>query len=63
MLSRSYVGSPETVRARPRGVVAETGADELMVASAIHDHDARVRSYEILADVRRDLRRPVAAAG
>ena len=63
MLSRSYVGSPETVRAGLEGVIAETEPDELIVAAAIHDHDARVRSYEILADVRRDLRRTVAAAG
>jgi hypothetical protein len=29
--------------------VEETGADELMVAAAIYDHSARLRSYEILA--------------
>ncbi len=33
-----------------------------MVASAIHDHAKRVRSYEMLADVVRDLQaRPAAA--
>ena len=30
--------------------LTETGADELMVASAIWDHGARKRSYEILAE-------------
>ena len=35
--------------------VAETGADELIVAAAIHDHAARVTSYEILAGVRQAL--------
>ena len=63
MLSRSYVGSAATVRDGLDGVIAETEPDELIVASAIHDHAARVRSYEILADLRRDLRRPVAAVG
>ncbi len=29
--------------------VARTGADELMVTSQIFDHQARVRSYELLA--------------
>jgi hypothetical protein len=29
---------------------AEMRADELIVAGAIYDHQARVRSYEILAD-------------
>jgi alkanesulfonate monooxygenase SsuD/methylene tetrahydromethanopterin reductase-like flavin-dependent oxidoreductase (luciferase family) len=49
MLRRSFVGSPETVRSGLEDFVAETGADELIVASAIHDHAARLRSYELLA--------------
>jgi luciferase family oxidoreductase group 1 len=56
VLGRSYVGSADTVRRGLEAVVAETGADELIVASAIHDHAARVRSYEILADVSASLR-------
>jgi luciferase family oxidoreductase group 1 len=51
MLARSYVGTAETVRNGLDGVLAETAADELIVASAIHDHAARVRSYEILAEI------------
>jgi luciferase family oxidoreductase group 1 len=50
MLACSVVGSPETVRDGVRRLVEETGADELIVAAAIHDHDARLRSYEILAE-------------
>jgi luciferase family oxidoreductase group 1 len=49
MLRRSFVGSPETVRSGLEDFVAETGADELILASAIHDHAARLRSYELLA--------------
>lgn len=49
MLSRSFVGSPEAVRNGLQSFVEETGADELIVASAIHDHAARLRSYELLA--------------
>ena len=49
MLACSFVGSPGTVRDGLAGFVAETGADELMVAAAIHDHAARLRSYELLA--------------
>jgi alkanesulfonate monooxygenase SsuD/methylene tetrahydromethanopterin reductase-like flavin-dependent oxidoreductase (luciferase family) len=49
MLACAFVGSPETVR-RELAVFAErTGADELIVASAIYDHAARLRSYELLA--------------
>jgi luciferase family oxidoreductase group 1 len=55
MLHRSFVGAPETVRAGLESFVEETSADELIVATAIHDHAARLRSYEILADVRRLL--------
>jgi luciferase family oxidoreductase group 1 len=49
MLRRSFVGSAETVMQGLQGFVEETGADELIVAAAIHDHNARLRSYEILA--------------
>jgi luciferase family oxidoreductase group 1 len=48
MLARSYVGSPAVVREQLDAFVAETAADELIVAAAIHDHAARLRSYELL---------------
>jgi luciferase family oxidoreductase group 1 len=51
MLSRSFVGSSETVQHGLESFIEETSADELIVASAIYDHAARLRSYEILADV------------
>ncbi|MDB5103012.1 MAG: putative monooxygenase with luciferase-like ATPase [Fibrobacteres bacterium] len=50
MLECSIVGSPAAVREGLERLIARTGADELMVASHIHDHAARVRSYEILAE-------------
>jgi luciferase family oxidoreductase group 1 len=53
MLKRSFVGSGETVREGLLSFVEETGADELIIATAIHDHAARVRSYEILAGATR----------
>jgi luciferase family oxidoreductase group 1 len=51
-LAYSLVGSPETIRRRLRAVVEETGADEIMVTGQIHDHAARLRSFEIVAQVR-----------
>ena len=57
MLRRSIVGSPEIVRHGLENFIEETSADELIVASAIYDHSARLRSYEILADVRKGLGR------
>jgi luciferase family oxidoreductase group 1 len=52
MLRRSFVGSPETVRAGLDRFIAETQADEIIVAAAIHDHAARLRSYELLGQLR-----------
>jgi len=58
MLACSFVGSAETVRRGLEGFTQRTGADELMVASAIWDHRARLRSYEILAGLQGVLAAP-----
>ena len=50
MLSFSVVGTREQVRAGLAGIVAHTGADELMVASQIYDHAARLESYTRAAE-------------
>ncbi|MFO1123757.1 MAG: LLM class flavin-dependent oxidoreductase [Hyphomicrobiales bacterium] len=52
MLACSFVGSPQTVQDKLRSFVAETGVDELMVASPVHDHDARLTSYALLSAIR-----------
>jgi luciferase family oxidoreductase group 1 len=49
-LACSIVGSPATVRAGLEALVEDTGADELIVASAIFEHAKRVRSLELLAE-------------
>jgi luciferase family oxidoreductase group 1 len=49
MLSCSFVGSQKTVERELKEFIAKTGVDELMVSSAIYDHAARLRSYELLA--------------
>jgi luciferase family oxidoreductase group 1 len=51
MLKYSIVGAPQTVRRGVEEFVAITGVDELIAVSAIYDHAARLRSYEILAEV------------
>ena len=51
MLARSFVGSPATVREGLAAFVAETGADELIVATAIHDHRSRLASYELASSM------------
>ena len=52
MLSCSFVGSPKTVESALKEFIDKTGVDELMVSSAIYDHAARLRSYELLAELR-----------
>ncbi|MGB7406055.1 MAG: LLM class flavin-dependent oxidoreductase [Pacificimonas sp.] len=61
VLSASAIGGPDTVRAAASAFIAETGADELIVAGSVHDIDKRIRSYEIAADVRETLGRKKAA--
>ena len=56
MLACSFVGSAETVRKGLDRFIAETGVDEVIVAAAIFDHRARLRSYEILDTVARSRR-------
>jgi luciferase family oxidoreductase group 1 len=51
MLACSFVGSGETIACGLKDFIEETGADEMMVAAAIYDHEARLRSYEILAGI------------
>jgi luciferase family oxidoreductase group 1 len=60
MLTYSFVGAPATVRAGLERFVADTHADELMVASALFEHAARVRSYELLAELMESAGRAVA---
>jgi luciferase family oxidoreductase group 1 len=47
---RTVVGTPEQVRAGIEGVAADYGADEVIVVTITHDHEARRRSYELIAD-------------
>jgi alkanesulfonate monooxygenase SsuD/methylene tetrahydromethanopterin reductase-like flavin-dependent oxidoreductase (luciferase family) len=49
-MSCSVVGARETVVRGVADFAAQTGADELMVVSAIHDPLKRQRSYELLAE-------------
>ena len=52
VLREAIIGGPDTVQQRLEAFVARTGADELMISSHIHDHAARVHSYEIVASLR-----------
>jgi luciferase family oxidoreductase group 1 len=53
VLSCSAIGAPDTVAAQLKAFVERTGANELMITSQVFDHAARLRSYEITAEIQR----------
>ncbi|MGG0286422.1 LLM class flavin-dependent oxidoreductase [Peribacillus butanolivorans] len=50
-LNASIVGNPKEVEEQLQTFLDETQADEMIINSAIYDHNARLRSYEIIAEV------------
>jgi alkanesulfonate monooxygenase SsuD/methylene tetrahydromethanopterin reductase-like flavin-dependent oxidoreductase (luciferase family) len=64
---RLAVGDPPTVKARLEALAEATQADEIMITTMIHDHEARKRSYALLAQAfslapPRAMPQPLAAA-
>jgi luciferase family oxidoreductase group 1 len=53
--SEAVVGSPETVKRGLAAFLQRTKVDELLVTSAIYDHAARVKSFELVAKIRDTL--------
>jgi luciferase family oxidoreductase group 1 len=53
LLARSFVGSRDKVARGLRALIAETDADEVIVGGQCFEHDARLRSYELVADIAR----------
>jgi len=51
MLACSVVGGRETVRAGLEQLIRRTRADELMIVTTVFDHDARLRSLALVADI------------
>ena len=47
---RVVVGATEQVHATLSRMAEELRVDEIMVVTVVHDHAARVRSYELLAE-------------
>jgi luciferase family oxidoreductase group 1 len=51
----AVVGSKETVRTGLEAFITETHADELMVTAQIYDHEARLRSFELVSQIFRGV--------
>ncbi len=50
-LGQQAIGSPETVQASLERLIDDTGVDELMVTTMVHDPADRLRSFERLAEL------------
>ncbi len=61
-LAFSFVGNTETVRDGLQHLINQTGADELMLTAMIYDHKARLRSFELAAQVCKTLEPATVAA-
>ena len=48
--SRLFVGSPATLMAKLQPMITASQPDELMIITAVYDHEARKKSYSLLAD-------------
>lgn len=52
-LRYTFVGDPDRIRDQLQNMLNETEADEIMVTANIYSHQARVRSFEILSQIRK----------
>ncbi|WP_136605164.1 LLM class flavin-dependent oxidoreductase [Paenibacillus dokdonensis] len=50
-LKTSIIGNPDEVKSQLQAFLDETQADEMIINSSIYDHNARLRSYEIVAEI------------
>ena len=55
MTHYSVVGSPQTVREGLQKILDATQADEIIATAQVYDHAARLRSFEIAADVFKEI--------
>lgn len=51
MMQFAFVGSKEKVKSQTEDFINKTGVDEVIVASHIYDHEARVNSYKIFSEI------------
>ncbi|WP_316766151.1 LLM class flavin-dependent oxidoreductase [Pedobacter frigiditerrae] len=51
MLAIAFIGGPEKLSDQLQSFIAQTQIDEIMATSHIYDHQARLHSYELLANI------------
>lgn len=55
MMAYSFIGSKEKINTDMQRFLARSGVNEVMATSHIYDHPARLRSYEIFAEVMKGI--------
>lgn len=55
MLRYSFVGRKQAVKKQVERFLEQTGVDELMVVTNVFDHKSRVQSYEIVAEIMKEI--------
>lgn len=51
MLAVAFIGGPDKISSQLKSFLEQTGVDEIMVTSHIYDHQARLHSYQLFADI------------
>nr|WP_288836857.1 LLM class flavin-dependent oxidoreductase [uncultured Flavobacterium sp.] len=54
MIKYTFIGGPEKVKTELEHFIEITQIDELMVTTAVYEHEARLHSYEILAQLNKE---------
>ena len=54
MMKYTFIGTKENIKPRLQAFVNDTQVNELMITAHIYDHQARLRSYEIVAELLKD---------
>ncbi len=55
MLKYSFIGSKETVKKQVKQFIADTQVDELIAVTNIYDGNDRIKSYQLFAEIMREL--------
>ena len=55
MLKYSFAGNKDSVKKKTEAFLAQTGVNEIMAVSNIYDHEDRVKSYRIFAEIMKEI--------
>ncbi len=51
----TFIGSKETVKSQLKDFLAKTAADEIIISTNCHNQTARIKSYELVAEIMKEL--------